>query len=54
MERNKDLWEKELWTQNEVAKHFGVSDNTIKNWRNRGLFSFFRAPGSSHVKHIDA
>jgi len=51
MERKENLWENELWTQNEVAKHLGVSDNTIKNWRNRGLFSFFRAPGSSRVMY---
>ena len=44
-----DLWEKELWTQSEVAAYFRVSDNTIKNWRNRGLLSFFKAPGSNRV-----
>ena len=44
---NKDLWEKELWSQQEVARHFKVSSNTIKNWRNRGLLSYFIAPGSN-------
>jgi hypothetical protein len=44
-----DLWDKELWTQNEVAHYFRVSCNTIKNWRERGLLSFFTAPGSNRV-----
>ena len=44
-----DLWEKELWTQSEVAGYFRVSSNTIKNWRNRGLLSYFIAPSSSRV-----
>ena len=43
------LWQKELWTQNEVAGYFRVSTNTIKNWRERGLLSFFIAPGSYRV-----
>lgn len=41
------LWGKELWSQQEVARHFKVSSNTIKNWRNRGLLSYFIAPGSN-------
>ena len=49
MERKEDLWENELCTQSEVARHFGVSANTIKNWRNRGLFSYLKVPGSSLV-----
>jgi hypothetical protein len=49
MERKENLWNKELWTQNEVADHFRVTSNTIKNWRNRGLLSFFIAPGSDRV-----
>ena len=49
MERKENLWDKELWSQLEVARHFRVSTNTIKNWRNRGLFSFFIAPGSDRV-----
>ncbi len=49
MDRKDDLWNKELWTQSEVAEHFRVSKNTIKNWRRRGLFSFFIAPGSDRV-----
>ena len=49
MERKDDLWNNELLTQQEVAGHFRVSVNTIKNWRRRGLFSFFSAPGSDRV-----
>jgi hypothetical protein len=32
-----------------MVKHFKVSSNTIKNWRERGLFSCFKAPGSSRI-----
>lgn len=39
--------ENELWSQSEVAEHFNVSSNTIKNWRERGLLSYFKAPGSN-------
>jgi len=49
MERKENLWDKELWSQQEVASHFRVSTNTIKNWRRRGLLSFFTAPGSDRV-----
>ncbi|MCB2169445.1 MAG: helix-turn-helix domain-containing protein [Deltaproteobacteria bacterium] len=49
MKEKGNLWEKELWTQNEVADYFRVTANTIKNWRNRGLLSFFIAPGSDRV-----
>ncbi len=43
------LWEKDLWTQSEVASYFSVTPNTIKNWRQSGLLSYFKAPGSSRV-----
>ncbi|WP_083766497.1 helix-turn-helix transcriptional regulator [Desulfosudis oleivorans] len=49
MKRKESLWGRELWTQQEVARHFRVSANTIKNWRRRGLFSYFVAPGSDRV-----
>ena len=48
----KDFWKNELWTQSEVAEYFRVSGNTIKNWRNRGLLTFFRAPGSTRVLYL--
>ncbi len=54
MKTKGDLWEKDLWTQNEVADHFRVTSNTIKNWRNRGLLSFFIAPGSDRVLYYRA
>jgi hypothetical protein len=44
-----ELKQKELWTQKEVADYFRVSCNTIKNWRERGLLSCFKAPGSSRI-----
>ncbi len=47
--KEKDLWENELWTQNEVAKYFRVVSGTIKNWRERGLLRYWRAPVSSSV-----
>jgi len=43
----KEIVNYELWSQEEVAKHFKVSSNTIKNWRERGLLSYFIAPGSN-------
>ena len=49
MKRKDDLWEKELWTQNEVAKFFRVVPGTVKNWREQGLLSYWQAPGSSKV-----
>jgi hypothetical protein len=42
-----------LLTQKEVAKLFGVSENTIKNWRNRNLLSYFKAPGSSRILYFE-
>jgi len=44
-----DIWERELWTQGEVASYFRVSESTIKNWRDRGLLSYWQAPGSTKV-----
>ena len=44
---------KKLLSQKEVAEIFGVSENTIKNWRNEKLLSFFQAPGSSRVMYFE-
>ena len=44
-----DLSEKELWTHQEVSDYFRVSPPTIKNWRDRGLLSYFQVPGSTRV-----
>ena len=49
MKGKEDLWKNENWTQNEVAKYFRVVPSTIKNWRERGLLSYWRAPGSTTV-----
>ena len=47
MKRKDDIWKNELWSQQEVANHFRVTSNTIKNWRDKGLLSYCQAPGSS-------
>lgn len=49
---NESLWNKELWNQKEVADYFRVTSNTIKNWRERGLLSFFKAPGSTRIQYF--
>ena len=40
---------KKLLSQKEVAIVFGVSENTIKNWRREKLLSYVDVPGSSRV-----
>ena len=49
MERKENLWNKELWTQKEVAGYFRVVSGTVKNWREQGLLRYWQAPGSSRV-----
>ena len=49
MKNNDSLWNKEIWTQNEVAGYCRVSPATIKNWREKGKFSYVKVPGSSRV-----
>ncbi len=49
MERKENLWNKELWKQNEVADYFRVVSGTVKNWRDKGLLRYWQAPGSSKV-----
>ena len=49
---SESLWNKELWIQQEVADYFGVTSNTIKNWRERGLLSYFQAPGSTRKQYF--
>ena len=36
-------------TQKEVAARFRIAQSTVKNWRERGLLAYFRAPGSTRV-----
>lgn len=50
----KDLWEKDLWTQQEVADYFRVVPGTVKNWRDQGLLSYWQAPGSTRVLYFRA
>jgi uncharacterized protein YjcR len=49
---SESLWNKDLWKQQEVADYFGVTSNTIKNWRERGLLSYFQAPGSTRKQYF--
>lgn len=49
-----DLWEKEFLTQLEVASYFKVVPATIKNWRDRGLLSYWQAPGSTRVLYFSS
>ncbi|MFZ0611110.1 MAG: hypothetical protein WAM73_02625 [Desulfobacterales bacterium] len=44
-----ELFEKEFWTQNEVADYFRVVPGTVKNWPDQGLLSYWQAPGSSKI-----
>jgi len=46
------LWEKELWTQHEVADYFRVVPGTVKNWREQGYLSYWQAPGSTRVLYF--
>ena len=46
------LWEKELWTQQEVADYYRVVPGTVKNWRDQRLLSFWQAPGSTRVLYF--
>lgn len=46
---SEDLFKNELLTQKEVANYFRVVPATIKNWRDQGLISFWRAPGSTRI-----
>jgi len=52
MERKENLWDKEFWTQNEVAGYFRVVPGTVKNWRDQGLLSFWQAPGSTKILYF--
>ena len=45
-------FEKELWTQEEVAGYFRTAPSTIYNWRKKGLLNYFQAPGSSRVLYF--
>lgn len=46
---NKDLFENELLTQKEVAEYFRKVPATVKNWRDKGRFSYWQDPDSTSV-----
>jgi excisionase family DNA binding protein len=50
-----ESYEKDYWTQQELADRYGVSESTIKNWRDEGHLPFLRFPGSTHILYpVDA
>jgi hypothetical protein len=49
MKGKESQWDRELWTQSEVADYFRVVSGTVKNWREQGLLRYWQAPGSSKV-----
>lgn len=51
---NNELFENEFLTQQEVASYFKVVPATIKNWRDRGLLSYWQAPGSTRVLYYSS
>ena len=48
----KEIFDEEFLTQQEVAGYFKVVPATIKNWRDRGLLSYWQAPGSTRVLYF--
>jgi hypothetical protein len=48
----KEIFDEEFLTQQEVAGYFKVVPATVKNWRDRGLLSYWRAPGSTRVLYF--
>jgi len=51
--KKENIWKDKLLSQQEVANHFRASSNTIKNWRKRGLLSYFQAPGSTRKLYYE-
>jgi hypothetical protein len=49
---NNDLKKQKYMTQKEMAKHFRKTEGTIINWRRKGHFTYFRAPGSNSVLYL--
>ena len=46
------LCKKDFLTQKEVADYFNVVPGTVKNWRERGYFSYWQAPCSTRVLYF--
>ena len=51
---SKDIFNDEFLTQQEVASYFKVVPATIKNWRDKGLLSYWQAPGSTRVLYYSS
>ena len=49
---NYDLKKQKYMTQKEMAEHFRKTEGTIINWRRKGYFTYFRAPGSNSVLYL--
>jgi hypothetical protein len=49
---NNDLNKQKYMTQKEMAEHFRKTEGTIINWRRKGYFTYFRAPGSNSVLYL--
>lgn len=49
---NNDLKKQKYMTQREMAEHFRKTEGTIINWRRKGYFTYFRAPGSNSVLYL--
>ena len=49
---NNDLEKPKYITQKEMAEHFRKTEGTIINWRRKGYFTYFRAPGSNSVLYL--
>lgn len=50
----KEIFNEEFLTQQEVACYFKVVPATVKNWRDRGLLSYWQAPGSTRVLYYSS
>ena len=49
---NNDFKKHKYMTQKEMAEHFRKTEGTIINWRRKGYFTYFRAPGSNSVLYL--
>ena len=49
---NNDFKKQKYMTQKEMAEHFRKTEGTIINWRRKGYFTYFRAPGSNSVLYL--
>ena len=47
-----ELNKQKYMTQKEMAEHFRKTEGSIINWRRKGYFTYFRAPGSNSVLYL--